>query len=391
MGAAASRRGLSRDMDRVSVLQRGSTGLLLVVWLMSPRPGLASGYALIERDASGLGRAYAGQAAVTGAEAIAFNPAALPERTTVSASLHGLRNDIQPEDAGQPALVPTLYGASQGIGVGLYANFGLSSDYPDDWAGRYSALHSGIRTARAHVAAAHSLNSSIRIGAGLFVQHFEAELTQAYPLGVRDGRIKVEGDDVGVGWSIGTLLTPRPDLDLGVAFSSAVHHELRGTADLPSVSTSARVKVTTPESVTFGAKWRARPDMAFLAGLSWTRWSRLQALDIRLSSGAVLSEEHRWRDTWRLDLGGEVERGPWIWRFGTAWDQSPIRSAEYRTPRLPDSDRIWLSAGIGYQAGDWSLNASYAHVWFAGGRGTHPAVDYTTSTDILALGVTRTW
>jgi long-chain fatty acid transport protein len=375
----------------VSVLKHGSTGFLLLVWLACPRIAAAGGYALIERDAAGMGRAYAGQAAVTGPEAIAFNPAALPERTTASASLHGLRTTFEPEDAGQPAVVPTVYGASRGIGVGLYANFGLSTDYPDDWTGRYSALYSGIRTARAHVAAAHSLNSSIRIGAGLFVQHFEAELTQAYPLGMRDGRVKVEGDDIGVGWSIGTLLTPRPNLDLGVAFSSVVHHELRGTANLPNGSTSARVKVATPESVTLGAKWRARPDLALLAGLSWTRWSRLQSLDIHLGTGGSLFEEHAWRDTWRLDLGGEIERGPWTWRLGTAWDQSPIRSAEYRTPRLPDSDRIWLSAGIGYQAGDWSLNASYAHVWFAGGRGTHPAVDYTTSTDILALGVTRTW
>lgn len=364
--------------------------------LLVPTLGAASGFNLIERDAAGLGRAYAGQAAVIGPAAVSFNPAALPERTEVSVSLHALQNDIQPEDAGEPAAVPTLYGATHlggaSIGAGVYSTFGLSTDYPSDWAGRYSALHSEITTARAHLAGAYPLSPTLRLGAGVFVQWFTAELTSAYPLrGGQDGRVAIEGEDVGLGWSIGALWTPDDRLALGLAYSSAVHHDLDGHTRLPSGSLASSVDATTPESATLGVRWAVREDLALLAGATWTRWSRLQSLDVELASGQTLSEEHQWRDTWRLDLGGEYRRGPWTWRLGTAWDQSPVPDAAHRSARLPDSDRVWLAAGLGYQVGDWTLEAGYAHLWFADRSGEHPAVDYSGSTDILALGVTRSW
>jgi long-chain fatty acid transport protein len=35
-------------------------------------------------------------------------------------------------------------------------------------------------------------------------------------------------------------------------------------------------------------------------------------------------------------------------RFGVAYDQSPVKSADYRMSTLPDSNRIWLSLGAKY-------------------------------------------
>jgi long-chain fatty acid transport protein len=369
--------------------------LMAVPMLVGSTWNHAAGFALIERDAAGLGRAYAGQAAVSGPEAISFNPAALPERAAVSASLHGLRNRLQPEDAGEPAIVPTLSGAvpwhGATIGAGLYSTFGLSTDYPDHWRGRYQALHSEINTARLHLAGAYPIAPGLCLGAGLFVQHFTAELTSAYPLPGHDGRIEIDGEDNGLGFSLGALWSPRADLALGLAYSSAVDHRVQGRTRLPLDSLSSSVDVATPESVTAGLKWDLRPALSLLTGATWTRWSRMQALDVELDNGRTLSEPHPWRDTWRLDLGGEYRHGAWTFRLGTAWDQSPIPSAAYRSPRLPDADRVWLSAGVGYALGPWTLNAGVAHLRFADRSGAHPAVDYRGSTDILALGVTRSW
>ncbi len=327
--------------------------------------------------------------------AVSFNPAALPERTEVSASLHLLQNDIQPEDAGEPAAVPTLYGstpvAGATFGAGVYSTFGLSTDYPSDWVGRYSALHSEIKTARVNLAGAYPVTPTLRLGAGVFVQRFEAELTNAYRLKSGDGRVKIAGEDTGLGWSVGGLWAPHPAVAVGLAYSSAVHHDLDGHTRLPSGSVASTVAVTTPESVTAGVRWDVRPDLTLLSGATWTRWSRMQSLDVELANGRTLTEDHAWRDTWRLDLGGEYRRGPWIWRLGTAWDQSPVADAAHRSARLPDSDRVWGSLGVGYQWAAWQFDLGYAHLWFADRAGLHPAVDYSGSTDILALGVARAW
>jgi long-chain fatty acid transport protein len=353
--------------------------------------GFASGFSLQERDAAGLGRAFAGQAAVSSPAAIAFNPAALPESTMLSGSLSQLWNQIDPEDAGTTATVPALYGTSHNIGLGVYGAFGLATDYPEDWDGRYKALYSGINAARVQLSGAWSVTDSLRLGAGVFLQRFEAELTNAVPTPFGDGRFKVEGDDTGFGWTLGVLWSPSEQLDLGLSFFSKVDHRLSGTATSPLGEQSAKVPLTTPEVVRAGLRWKARPALALLSGVSWTRWSRLESLDIQLDNGLTLSEQHRWRDTWRLDLGGEYERGPWTFRLGTAWDQSPIRSATYRTARLPDSDRIWLSVGLSYTEGPWTFSAGMAHIAFAGGRAEHPPIDYDSASNILALGLERMW
>lgn len=362
----------------------------LAVLIMSGNAA-ASGFSLLERDAAGLGRAFAGQAAVVSPAAVAFNPAALPESTMFSANLAQLWNQVEPEDAGTQATVPSLYGTSHNIGIGAYGAFGLATDYPDDWVGRYQALHSEINAARVQISGAYSASSSLRLGAGFFIQHFQAELTNAVPTPFGDGRFKVEGDDNGFGWMLGALWTPNETLSLGVSYASAVDHTLSGKAKTPLGEFNARVPLTTPEVVRTGLRWRARPALTLLAGASWTRWSQLQSLDIQLGNGVTLSEEHRWRDTWRLDLGGEYEQGPWTFRLGTAWDQSPIRNDAYRTPRLPDSDRTWLAAGLSYATGPWIVSASYAHLWFAKSQGEHPPLDYRARSDILALGLERTW
>jgi long-chain fatty acid transport protein len=369
--------------------------IALCLWGGPAALATASGFALIERDAAGLGRAYAGQAAVSGPEAVSFNPAALPDVSALSASLHLLQNDIQPEDAGEPAAVPTLYGslplAGATLGAGVYSTFGLSTDYPEGWSGRYAALHSEITTARLNLAGAHRITPTLRLGAGVFIQRFEAELTSAYPLRGHDGAVEIDGEDTGLGWSVGALWSPRETLALGLAYSSAVEHAVAGRTRLPSGLVSSQVDLTTPETLTAGVKWDVCPDLSLLSGATWTRWSRLQSLDVELSNGLTLSEDHAWRDTWRLDLGSEYRRGSWIWRLGTAWDQSPVTDAVHRSPRLPDADRTWGTVGMGYRWDAWQFDLGYAHVWFPERRGKHPAVDYSGSTDILALGMARSW
>jgi long-chain fatty acid transport protein len=352
---------------------------------------LASGFAVIERDAAGLGRAYAGQAAMVAAGSMSFNPAALPEQATVSGSLHGLRNTLAPEDAGVDALAPALYGAYRGFGVGLYAPFGLATDYPADWSGRYAALFSQIRSARIQIAGGVQASETLRLGAGVFLQHLSADLSNAYPLGPLDSEIRIDGEDNAPGWSAGALWHPSPDLSLGLSYTSPVEHGLHGRATLPSGSTSTRVDLTTPEALSAGLAWQLRPAWRLSGGATWTRWSRLERLDIRLSSGQVLAEVHDWRDTWRIALGVEHTHGPLTLRAGLARDQSPVPDADRRYPRLPDSDRTWGALGIGYRAGDWVVDVGYAHLWFDARDGAHPPVAYRSSTDILALGITRSW
>ncbi|MCU0835319.1 MAG: outer membrane protein transport protein [Chromatiaceae bacterium] len=285
-------------------------------------------------------------AAAGGPAAVGFNPAAVPERRAASASLHRIAVDLRPHDAGATHAVPALYASAGGIGLGLYAPFGLTTRYPPDWPGRYQAIHSETQSLRAHLTGAVKLTPELRLGAGVFAQRFRAELSQAVPTPAGDAELRIDGEDTGLGGSAGLLWTPRAGLAFGLAYTSPVRYRLRGRARLPLRSTGARVDLTTPESVAAGLRWQTSPALTLLAGATWTRWSRLQSVDVALADGRTLSEPHGWRGAWRLDLGAEHSRGPLTWRAGLAWDQSPVPDAARRAyPTTTGSGWRWAPTG----------------------------------------------
>ena len=99
--------------------------------------------------------------------------------------------------------------------------------------------------------------------------------------------------------------------------------------------------------------------------MEWTNWSRFQDLTVNFTNGRAPSvTEERWRDSVFASIGGEYRWSEALTlRAGFAYDQTPVRSAD-RTPRIPDSDRYWLSAGASYQVNrNITLSAAYTHIF----------------------------
>ena len=117
--------------------------------------------------------------------------------------------------------------------------------------------------------------------------------------------------------------------------------------------------------------WQQLGDRWELMGdISWTGWSKIQELKFDrtdgLAAGSTLSNTHEnWRNTWRVALGGAYAvNDEWKVRAGLAYDQTLIDATEYRTPRLPDNDRTWLTFGAQYKPSkDLWFDAGYAHVF----------------------------
>lgn len=79
--------------------------------------------------------------------------------------------------------------------------------------------------------------------------------------------------------------------------------------------------------------------------------------------------QERWRDSWSVSLGAEYRVTEALAvRTGIAWDQTPVPGAT-RTPRIPDSDRYWLSVGATWQpTRNLTLAAAYTHILADQGR-----------------------
>jgi long-chain fatty acid transport protein len=107
--------------------------------------------------------------------------------------------------------------------------------------------------------------------------------------------------------------------------------------------------------------------------------------------------QENWKDTWRVSAGATYHySAQWLARTGLAFDQAPV-SDEYRTARIPDANRTWLSVGGQYKPGkDSALDFGYAHLFVKDasinktvtGAGTL-AGNYSNSVDILSLQYAR--
>jgi long-chain fatty acid transport protein len=266
------------------------------------------------------------------------------------------------------------------------------TDYPSDWVGRYQALYSSLTTYNIQPTVAWKVNPNLSVGAGLQIQYAEAELSQAidfasiidastgavvYAPGSVTGVGTVKGSDWSLGYTLGALYKFNQDTRIGASFRSEVNHTLTGdatTTGVPSVSTlialfqstGASAALTTPAVASAGVYHQFDKRWAVMGDVSWTNWSSFKTLtvdyDNALRSDTVTEEN--WKDSWFVSLGVSYKPADqWTLRAGVAYDQSPVPDV-YRTPRIPDSDRYWLSVGVAYDLSQTvQIAAAYTHIF----------------------------
>lgn len=388
----------------------------------------AAGYSLIEQSGSGMGNAFAGGAAsAEDASTIYYNPAGMSrlKGKQVAVALHAIRPSASftPSAAAQAATlqvagnnggdpgswgyVPNGYFSmeidpSMQFGVGVNVPFGLQTNYDAGWIGRFQSIKSKIQTINVNPALSYRVSDTLTLGAGLNYQTIDGVLTSAVnysaaaalaaanPLtppaalpglaaiavASSEGVATIKGNDAAWGYNFGILLDATPQTRVGLAYRSTINYTLTGNvtftnrpallaAAIPdgAVNLNVRMPATFSASVfhQFDDKWDV------MADATWTGWSVFKQLKIDRDSGAnlVLVQEN-WKDTWRLSVGANHHyNDQWTARMGLAYDQTPVPDA-YRTSRIPDQNRVWLSFGGQYKPGKNSaIDVAYTHLFIA--------------------------
>ena len=383
----------------------------------------AAGFALIEQNASGLGNAYAGQAAAaTDASTIFFNPAGmtyLPDRQVVVAG-HLIRPEaefsgtVTPDigggtggDAGGLAFVPNAYLAyrltpDMHFGVGLNAPFGLKTDYDPEWVGRYQAIKSEVKTVNVNPSVAFKLSDTLSLGAGINIQWIEAVLTHRQPLGAPPAPVplmEIKRDDFGWGYNLGALWQATPATRIGLAYRSEVDYKLRGSSStsepsVVSLNGPITAEVTMPDSASLSLFHKLSSRWDLLADVTWTGWSDFD--DLPIQGTVTKTTPENWENILRYSLGATWHMSEKLsLRGGVAYDEAPVSDID-RTPRIPDGARTWIAVGGQYRLSARSvLDFGYAHLFVndpglqnADDNGTTLNGKYSSQVDILSAQIT---
>ena len=382
----------------------------------------AAGYALREQSTTAQGTAFAGAtASASDVSYMFFNPASLGwiDQVEIQAiatavmpkvELKGasgstvlgtpITGGTRENDIAEDSVVPAFYAAvplPHGVRVGLGVNvpYGLETDYSRDWVGRYHGVRSEVTTININPALAWRPTSWLSAGAGFQAQYVDGTLTNAVDFGTigavnripgsvpagQDGYARLHGDDWAYGWNAGVILEPITGTRFGVSYRSEIDHTLRGdvnfTGDDAGIAniirastgaftdTDADLSLTTPASLSFGLHHDLTDRVALMAEAQWTDWSVFDQLTVKFDNPAQPDNvtEEEWRDAWFFALGATFKATDQLTlRAGVAYDQSPVKG-DFRSPRIPDGDRYWLSLGAGWQPVSWlDLDAAFTYI-----------------------------
>ncbi|SEJ03934.1 OmpP1/FadL family transporter [Pseudomonas sp. NFR16] len=388
------------------------SSLSLAVTLASTQL-FASGFALNEQSISGMGTGFAGRSSsVDDASIVYGNPAGMSrlkrQQVTVGVAAIDAKTDISDASGSRAGtnkgdMVPFIavpmgfyvnpIDEHWAFGLGVYAPFGLVTDYESNFQGQNFGSKSIVKVVTFQPTVSYAFNDKVSIGFGPTINRIsgslESTLNVSPLLGAAtgDGRVQVKGDDVGYGFNVGLLVQATDTTSVGLTYHSKVTYKLDGhteitpgagvpAAVLPGGRYDAKLSLDTPENVDFSVTQQLGDAWKVYAGATWTRWSRLHDITVRNSgivpvspfdaTGALagtITEEQKWHDTWAYAIGTSFQvNKQWVLRTGLSFDQSPTNN-ENRSPRIPTGDRTIFSLGAGYSpTDDITIDVAYSYL-----------------------------
>ncbi len=277
------------------------------------------------------------------------------------------------DDALLPTTFLTYAWDDIAVGFGLTVPFGLISDAPCSWSGRYYGCYSRIFDINAQASIAYKVNPWLTIGGGVSVNYIDARLSNAAFTGIvppaNNLYAQVDGDDLGVGFNLGVLFTPWAGTSIGIGYKSSMDHDLEGTLSMFMLQTkiaqyAANAGLTLPGQVTASLRSQVAPQWTVLGTVEWTDWSSVDQLVVRTPAGVASVLDLQWKSGWFFSGGVEYQWDPKLaLRAGLAYELTPVPD-ETRSPRLPDTNRLWLSAGFTYAVTQQlSMDFAYSHIF----------------------------
>ncbi|EKS7720183.1 outer membrane protein transport protein [Vibrio vulnificus] len=349
----------------------------------------AAGFQLAEYSATGLGRAYAGEAAMAdNASAQWRNPAMLTylEGTQVSVgaiyvnpnididgnvNFAGKNISASSDDFAHDAIIPNFYLSHQynekiAIGFALGTNYGMETDLGRDFAASHFGNEASVISKEANLNLAYQLNEQFSIGGGvryiIAEGSFGATAPETNILNLPQGTTLkyMEGDDTTWGWQVGSAWQINENHRVGFTYKSEVELKLEGHAEgvgfgiNPKSRDNGYMYLTLPATAELASFHQLTEKLAMHASFNWTDWSSFEKLEAHMeTAGTQMVKEEHWEDNYRFAVGATYQLQPKLaLRTGIAYDTSAV-SDKNRTITIPETGRTWLSVGATY---DWTQN-----------------------------------
>lgn len=367
--------------------------------LGGPATANASGFALYTHGARELGRINSVVASPEGPVSSFFNPATLTEISgnqveagTIlifpSTKFKSASTGKTEETKSQVFYPGTLFGVYHlndmlTLGLGVNSPFGLGTEWPKNWEGRYITTNAEMETFLFNPNLAWKVADTLILAGGIDLLLGDITLESNIPLflyvgpGFSDGEQKFSGNGHGWGYNLGVLWKIKKGLSLGISYRSGIDLELEGDLhfNLPAgtppgikamfPNTGAKVDVNLPPQVFAGLAYQVNDNLVVEIGGRWEGWSRYKELKLYLEQPVAGRDtiiiEKNWKDTLAFNTGVRYSVDPTLdVLLGYLYEDNPVPDDTFE-PSVPASEKHMLSLGAAKRFGRVKTAITYLY------------------------------
>jgi long-chain fatty acid transport protein len=266
----------------------------------------------------------------------------------------------------------TLKSAPVSFGLGVYAPFGGSMNWPNDISFNTVATQGKLTYLTANPVVAVKLAPSLSLGGGVMVNYVNMDLEQVISYPTRDPNFfRFKGDGWSVGYNLGVRWQPIDQISIGATFRSSATVNLNGHTEFqyppatPYTSLPAQADFTFPLTAVVGLSYRPTPKWNLEFDATYTDWSSFGNTTIYQQGSAPFGFPQNtpvnldWQASWMYEFG--VTRyfdNGWHVSAGYVYNQTSVPDAYY-TPLAADLDRHFFSVGTGYKGKRFDCDIAY--------------------------------
>ncbi|EHN69978.1 outer membrane protein transport protein [Aliivibrio fischeri] len=389
-----------------------SRTLLATSTLFISATSMAGGFQVNEHSATGLGRAFAGEAVIAdNASVLSRNAAAMTmfDSTSISMGLTMVKPDVSVknveyqqlkinENMGIPTgmgfnsmtvsntdgiagteFVPNFYvihplNDKWAFGFASYSNFGTGTEFEDNYDASIFGGKTEVKSANIGFSLAYKLNEQWSFGAGIDViygignlyRDLDSTICNKPFAGAKDCSIKktkaldISATGVGIGGNVGVVYQVNERNRFGLSYKYSPEVEAEGDVDYLENHvhgvTSDSVYLPLPDIAEFSGYHLLTDKVAIHYSYQWIGWSAFDSVDINdvNSDQRISVKEYNWKNSYHIAVGTTYYLNKkWTLRAGYMFDKTPVD--EITSISIPDSDRQWFSTGFTY---NWSNQTS---------------------------------
>jgi long-chain fatty acid transport protein len=357
--------------------------------LLLPTPSVrGAAFDLPDQDAFVIGRGMAFVATADNPSAIYYNPAGIcqSEGNNFRAGVYGIYIDpmYTPPGSSQTfhnqdkvQAIPQFYytyGREEfpvHFGLGVYAPFGLSENWPQGTGFRTVAIKASLNYITVNPVIAFKVAPELSFGGGITINHAEFDLQQGLTPVPNNDLVRFTGDGWAVGYNLGVLWQPDEKVSIGASFRSSTKVNLDGQTETwmhsvqPQRYSAASADFPFPLKAIFGISYRPTPDWNLEFNADYTDWDMLGTVTVHQKNPppilplANVPLTLNWQSSWYYEFGATRYLGNgWRVSAGYIFNENSVPDAHY-TPLVADLDRHFFSLGAGYKAERFEVDVAY--------------------------------